>query len=193
MTIVIDGGSLTLAQLLAVARDGASVALATDAAAAMARGREVVEHVLARDDAVYGMTTGLGAHKRHRVAGAALDAWTRELLDGHRIAQGSDAPADVVRACMVRLLNGFAKGMSGVRPLLAERLVAALNDGERPRVRLLGSAGMADLAPLGDLAAWLFDGIELEPKEPLALVNNNAFATGFAALALADARASPTR
>ena len=54
-------------------------------------------------------------------------------------------------------------------------------------MRLLGSAGMADLAPLGDLAAELFADVELAPREALVLVNNNSFATGFAALALAHA------
>jgi len=89
---------------------------------------------------------------------------------------------------MLRLANGFAKGTAGVRPLLAERIVHALGDGSPPpRVRLLGSAGMADLAPLGDLAAALFAEVELAPKEALALVNNNSFATAAAALALWDA------
>ena len=85
---------------------------------------------------------------------------------------------------MVRLANGFAKGTVGVRPALAQRLVGALNAGEQPDVRLLGSCGEADLAPLADLAHGLFDGVALQAKEGLALVNNNAFSTGLAALAL---------
>jgi histidine ammonia-lyase len=187
VSIVLDGERLTLAQVVAVARDGAPVSLAPDVAERMARSRAVVERVLAREDAVYGMTTGLGAHKRHRVGHGRQGDWGRELIDSHRTGHGPPAPGDVVRACMLRLLNGFAKGTVGVRPLLAQRLVEALNGGATPHVRLLGSAGMADLAPLGDLAADLFADIELAPKEALALVNNNSFATGFAALALADA------
>jgi histidine ammonia-lyase len=153
----------------------------------MTASHAVVERAVARDDAIYGTTTGLGALKRHRVAPAERVAWARELIAGHRIGHGPDAPTDVVRACMLRLLNGFAKGTNGVRPWLAEPLLDALNGDARPSVRMLGSAGMADLAPLGDLAAALFADVELEPKEALALVNNNSFATGFAALAIADA------
>jgi histidine ammonia-lyase len=187
VSIVVDGESLTLAAVTAVARDGEAVMLGPGVAERMTASRDVVARALARDDAIYGATTGLGAHKRYRVAAAERRDWTRELLDGHRVGHGVDAPGDVVRACMLRLLNGFAKGTTGVRPLLAQRLVDALNGDARPRVRVLGSAGMADLAPLGDLAAALFGDLELEPKEALALVNNNSFATGFAALAVSDA------
>jgi histidine ammonia-lyase len=171
----------------AVARGGERVVLGAGVSERMLESRGVVERALARDDAIYGTTTGLGAHKRHRVAPAERVAWGRELLDGHLTGHGAAAPADVVRACMLRLLNGFAKGTSGVRPLLAERLVDALNRDLHPRIRMLGSAGMADLAPLGDLAMALFGDLALEPKESLALVNNNSFATGAAALAVGDA------
>ena len=52
---------------------------------------------------------------------------------------------------------------------------------------MLGSVGVADLAPLADLAHGLFGDLPLEANEGLALVNNNAFSTALAALALTDA------
>jgi histidine ammonia-lyase len=64
--------------------------------------------------------------------------------------------------------------------------VAALNDGECPRVRMLGSLGQADLPAMADLAEGLFADVELQAKEALALLNSNAFSTGMAALAVAD-------
>jgi histidine ammonia-lyase len=148
-----------------------------------------VERVLARDDAVYGMTTGLGQHKRYRLATADVPEFNRRLLDDHLIGHGPCVPDDVVRAMMLRLANGFAKGTVGVRPLLAQRLVDALNAARHPPVRLLGSAGVADLAPLADLARELFGDVGLQAKEGLALVNNNSFSTALATLAVADADA----
>jgi histidine ammonia-lyase len=187
VTVVVDGESLTLEQVRQVARGGEPVTLAAGVVQRMSTSRAVVERVLARDDAVYGMTTGLGADKRYRVALIDNVRFNHELIDNHRVGHGADAPTDVVRACMLRLLNGFAKGTVGVRPRLAERLVDALNRGLRPRVRLLGSCGEADLAPLADLAHELFGDAELQPKEALALVNNSSFSTGFSALAVWDA------
>ncbi len=186
MTVVLDGDSLTLAAVVAVARDGEDVALASRALERMAAGRASVERVLARGDAVYGMTTGLGQHKRHRVDSAGIERFNVDLIDSHRIGHGPPARDDVVRATMLRLVNGFAKGTVGVRPVLAARIVDALNAGERPAVRILGSSGEADLAPLGDLAHALFGGFALQAKEGLALVNNNSFSTALAALAIAD-------
>jgi histidine ammonia-lyase len=87
---------------------------------------------------------------------------------------------------MLRLANHFAESSAGVRPEMADRLVTALNGGETPRVRTIGSVGQADLAPLAELADALFRGMDLEAGEGTALLDNNAFSTGWAALAVAD-------
>jgi histidine ammonia-lyase len=87
---------------------------------------------------------------------------------------------------MLRLANHVAEGSPGVRPELADRLIAALNDGQTPSVHTIGSIGQADLAPLAELAQALFGGMELEAGEGTALLDSNSFATGWAALAIAD-------
>jgi histidine ammonia-lyase len=186
MTVEIDGLSLSLEHVVRVARGNESVSISQAAIERMRQSRLKVERVLARDDAVYGMTTGLGQHKRHRVATTDMPEFNRRLLENHLIGHGPRVPDEVVRATMLRLANGFAMGTVGVRPLLAERLVDALNASRHPRVRLLGSAGEADLAPLADLARGLFGDVELQAKEGLALVNNNSFSTALATLAVAD-------
>jgi histidine ammonia-lyase len=186
VTVVLDGASLTLAQVVSVARGGERVELKPTAVERMAEARGRAERVLARGDAVYGMTTGLGQHKRHRVAPREIEDFNRRLIQNHRVGHGPPVAADIVRATMLRLANGFAKGTVGVRPLIAERVVDALNGGTVPAVRLLGSPGTADLAPLADLAHALFGDVPLQAKEGLALVNNNSFSTALAALALDD-------
>lgn len=59
------------------------------------------------------MTTGLGAHKRHRIATDAVELFNRQLIENPRVGHGSRAPTDVVRATMLRLGNGFARGSTG--------------------------------------------------------------------------------
>jgi histidine ammonia-lyase len=94
---------------------------------------------------------------------------------------------EVVRAQLLLLANGFARGTAGVRPALLARIVAVLNGGPLPAVRALGSIGQADLPANADLAAGLVGDLELEAKEGLALLSNNCFSTALAALAFADA------
>jgi histidine ammonia-lyase len=188
MTVVLDGASLTLDEVVRVARGGEVVELAPDAVERMQAARALVERVLARGDIVYGMTTGVGSRKRVAVPLDELETFNRALIANHRTGQGPLAARETVRAALLRLANGFASGTAGVRLELVERIVLALNEGQVPPVRILGSIGQADLAPMADLAHELFGDTALAAKEGLALLNNNAFSTGLAALALDDAR-----
>jgi histidine ammonia-lyase len=186
MTVVIDGSRLDRASLVRVARGGEAVALAPEVTGRMQRSREIVERAVADGAAVYGTSTAVGVLKRVEVAEAAA-AYSRSVLRTHRVAQGPIAPADLVRATMLRLLNAYADGTTGVRPELALRLVRALDDGELPVVRTLGSIGQGDLAPMADLAMGLFGDARLDAGEGLALVSSNAFSTAWATLAVHDA------
>ena len=186
MTVVLRGSGLTVAEVVRVAREAETVELAIESVERMRETRELVERVVERGDEVYGVTTGVGARKKIRVPLEEIPHFNRRLIENHRIGTGPDAPPEVVRATMVRHANALAKGTSGVRPEIAERIVRALNDDERPRVRMLGSLGQGDLAPMADLATALFGDAELLAKEGIALVNSNAFSTALASLAVFD-------
>jgi histidine ammonia-lyase len=186
VTVVLTGRSLDREELVRVAREGAQVTLDPEAVQRMRATREVVDRALADGRPVYGLSTAVGVLKRVGVGADAAGDYSRRMIRQHAVAQGSAAAPELVRATMVRLANAFAEGSTGVRPVLAERLVAALNDNEIPVVRTLGSIGQADLAPMADLALALFSDLPLEAGEGLALVSSNAFSTASAALAIAD-------
>ncbi|MEX1170046.1 MAG: aromatic amino acid ammonia-lyase [Chloroflexota bacterium] len=187
MTVVLTGRDLLRDDVVRVARGGERVELASAAADRMATARSVVEERLAAGDQIYGSSTAAGVLKRTGLDTAESATYSNRVVRQHLVGQGADAPPDVVRATMIRLANGFASGYPGVRPLLAQRLIDALNDGTSPRIRILGSVGQSDLAQMADLAAGLFDGVTLEPGEGLALVSSNSFSSGAATLAVDDA------
>jgi histidine ammonia-lyase len=187
MKIVLTGDDLTIEDVVRVAREDAKVGLAERAVRRMTRAHLVVQRAVSRGDIVYGTTTGVAARKRVILSPESIASFNRLLVQNHRVAQGPRAPEDVVRAATLRILNGFARGTTAARPSLARLLVRALNSGEMPRVRVLGSVGQSDLAPNADLAHGLLNGFRLGPGEALALLNNNAFSTGAAVLAVADA------
>jgi histidine ammonia-lyase len=185
MSVLLTGNDLTLDEVVRVARRGEPVELAAGSLERMRASRAVVEQALESGQQIYGFTTGVGMRKRFAIdEGQAR--FNRQLIRGHLVGQGPNAPADVVRAALVKLVNGLAQGFPGVRPQLAELLVDQLNEGTTPRVRMLGSVGQADLAANADLVEGLLGDFELAAGEALVLVDNNAFSTGFPALAVAD-------
>jgi histidine ammonia-lyase len=187
MTVVVSGRGLRPAYVLRVAREREPVMLDPDAARRMQRARAVVEQVLAEGRPTYGLTTGVGVLKRVAVAAADSEVADATMLERHRVGLGSVAAADVTRATAVCLLNGLAAGFSAVRAETAEQLASMLNDDRLPPLPLLGSIGMADLAALAELASALGEEAPFGAGESLALIDNNAFATAIATLALYDA------
>lgn len=185
--VILTGLDLTLDDVVRIAREASPVTLGRDGVDRMRESREVIERAAGRGDVVYGLNTGVGVNSRVSVDLRTASTAGAALLREHRIAQGRVARDDVVRATMAILANGLARGMVGVRPALAQRLVDALNAGQLPLVRSLGSIGQADLGPLADLAIGLLGEDGVTAGEALALIDNNAFGTASAALAVADA------
>ena len=185
MTVVLTGTDLTLAEVVRVARAGERVELAPVAVEKMRASRAVVEQALESGQQVYGFSTGVGMRKRFAIEEDQA-RFNRQLIRGHLVGQGPPAAADAVRATMVKLANGLAQGFPGVRPELAQLVVDRLNEGVTPQVRVLGSVGQADLAANADLVDGLLEDFELAAGEALVLVDNNAFSTGLAALAVSD-------
>ena len=186
MTVRLQGRDLTQQDVVGVARHEETVELDPDAIGQMRQAREIVEAALARGDAVYGLSTGVGVLKRSALEDPRSGAFSERLIKHHLVALGPPAPPDVVRATMLVLANGFAGATPGVRPELAVLVISALNDHLEPSMRTLGSIGQSDLGPMADLAVQLTEGFALAPGEGLALVSNNAFSTGWASLAVSD-------
>jgi len=156
--VELTGDSLTIEQVVSVARKTEKVdGLAPEALGRMRASRARVEAAL-RDDAapVYGVTTGFGPLARVRIAPEQARQLSRNLILSHVSGVGPPLPADIVRAMMLIRVNTFAKGLSGVRPELADTLLQMLNSGVTPHIPAKGSLGASgDLAPLAHLAVVL--------------------------------------
>lgn len=185
-TVTITGRDLRLDEVVAVARLRARVTLADTASDRMRAARAVVDRAVAEGSPAYGVTTGVGMRKSFAVEAPGHD---RLLIRQHVIAQGAPAPHEVVRATALRLANALASGTTAARPQLAEHVLQSLNDDRLPTIRILGSIGLSDLAPMADLADGLLGSFELAQGEAITLLNHSSFSTALAALALHDALA----
>lgn len=208
----LDGASLSIADVAAVADGFAPVELAATAKARMQASRRVVETLAARGEAVYGVTTGFGKLSDFAIAPDQLAQLQVNLIRSHAAGVGPRLPEREVRAMMLLRANCLAKGFSGGRPALVELICAMLNARLWPEVPEQGSVGASgDLAPLAHLALSLLgEGelthpggrgpaaevlkahgltpITLGPKEGLSLINGTQAHTAIAALALVEAR-----
>jgi histidine ammonia-lyase len=209
--VVLTGADLTIADVEAVARGGAPVALDVHARERMQEARDVIESLVADGAVVYGVTTGFGDLATTFVDPDRSGELQRRLLVSHAAGVGPAFPREVVRAMLLLRANTLALGHSGCRPLIVDRLLAMLAHGIHPVVPSQGSVGASgDLAPLAHLALPLIgrgevevggrtmpsdealrdaglEPLELAAKEGLALLNGTQLMGAIGALLLADA------
>ncbi|MGH2873145.1 MAG: aromatic amino acid lyase, partial [Solirubrobacteraceae bacterium] len=209
-SVLLSGAPLSLDDLVAVARDGASVAIDPAARERIAAAAELVRRAARDGTPVYGLTTGLGSRVVEPVAGDDAAAFSRRTIRGRATAVGRPLETELVRAALVTRANGICAGGSGASVDMATGLVALLNRGVHPRIPRSGSTGASDLclmahvgltligegeAELGGelhpsdraLALAGLEPIALGPKDGLAICSSSAVSAGTAALALVDA------
>jgi histidine ammonia-lyase len=182
--IIIDGSHLTIEEIVAVARHGASVSLANSAREAIVRSRQWVQDIIAKGDPVYGINTGFGIFAEHRIPTTDSAALSRNLILSHAVSTGQPLAAEVVRAAMLVRANTLAKGFSGVRLVVVETLLAMLNRNLTPVIPSQGSLGSSgDLSPLSHLAlVFTTDAADRDAESGLAAYQGRTL-SGKAAMA----------
>jgi len=212
MTVVVQPTGIEAEDVVAVARHDAKVELAPTTIEAMSRSRSIVDGIEASGKPVYGVSTGFGALANTRIAPERRAELQHALIRSHAAGVGAPMPREVVRAMLVLRVRSLARGLSGVRPVLATAMTDLLNAGITPWVPEHGSLGASgDLAPLAHCALTLLgegwvvgkDGarasavealhaaglepLELAAKEGLALINGTDGMLGMLLLAIEDA------
>lgn len=212
-TVPIDGASLSIATLVAVARHGVPVRMTEPARARMNESYAWVRAACQGDRPIYGVNTGFGSLARVRIDPSHSAKLSLNLIRSHAAGVGANLPDDVVRATMLLRANALAKGASGCRPLLVDTLLSMLNAGVIPLIPEQGSCGSSgDLAPLAHLGLVMTEGdhgrvrylgaemsaaeamskagiprLTLEAKDGLAITNGAQVTTAIAALSVAGA------
>ncbi len=211
MPIELTGSDLTTEQFERVVFGREPAALAASARAAMERSRALVDKFVKEDAVIYGVTTGFGDLARVKIPSDQLRQVQVNLLRSHCSGVGEPLGEAESRATVLLRANVLAKGLSGTRPLIAERLIAMLNRGLHPVIPCRGSVGASgDLAPLSHLALVLLgegeayldgqrlpaadalrragiEAVTLEAKEGLALINGTQPSLAVGLLCLLEA------
>ena len=204
----IQPGHLTLAQLRELHTSNTTLTLDPAARAGIRASADLVHKAAQGGDAVYGVNTGFGKLANQRIAQSDLETLQLNLLRSHAVGVGEPMSEPVVRLILLMKAASLARGYSGIRELVIDRLFAFYNLRITPVIPCQGSVGASgDLAPLAHLCLPLigegevfFEGkrmpaaqalaqaklepIRLSAKEGLALINGTQVSTGLAIDAL---------
>lgn len=210
--MIIDGNNINIENLYQVAFLHQQIELAHLAKQKMLDSRNYIEACISKGETMYGVNTGFGAFSQIRINDHQIEELQRNLIRSHCAGVGKPFPSSIVRAIMLLRANTLARGHSGVRPDVVEKILELLNKNIIPWIPEQGSVGASgDLAPLSHLALTLMgEGFILEPngkkrltkeifleksikplvlkaKEGLSLINGCQVMTAIGMLALREA------
>ena len=210
-SVTLGAGRLAIGDVIAVARDGVTVALDAAAAEGLVKGRQVLDEMARGEHAIYGVTTGVGKLKDTVIPHEDRRQLQRNLVVSHAAGVGPALDAPETRSVLLLLAASLARGYSGARSALVQHLIECLNRDVLPVIPERGSVGASgDLAPLAHVAACLIGlgeatvrgvrlparealeraGLEpltLEMKEGLALLNGTHLMAGLGVLLVDEA------
>ena len=173
--VILDGFNLKPEEVQRVAFEFEEVVLAEEAKKRIRASRACVEKAVMEGKRIYGVNTGFGALSNVVIDASQIEQLQENLIRSHCTGVGPPFSEPEVRAMMVLRANFFARGNSGVRLELVQRLVDLLNQRVHPVVPQKGSVGASgDLAPLAHLASVLIgegeafcEGVRLPGREAL--------------------------
>jgi histidine ammonia-lyase len=210
MAIVLDGSSLTIEKMVAIARDTEAVELHPASLERIKVCRAMLEQKIQAHEIMYGVNTGIGEFSEVVLNDEQVQQFQRYLIYNHAAGIGDPAPIEHVRGAMASRINVHARGHSGCRPEITLTLVEMLNHGVTPVVCQKGSVGACgDLAPMSQIALLLMgegeafykgdrlpgkEALEragipipgLQARDGLAAINGSNLITAISALQLYD-------
>ena len=210
-TIRLNGHSLTIEEVVAVARERQHISLHPDAVARINKCRSMLERKIGAREIMYGVNTGIGELSEVVLTPEQVEQYQKFLLYSHAAGCGEPCSEENVRAAMLSRLNTHCWGHSGIRLEVVETQVEMLNRGVTPVVCEKGSVGACgDLSPMAQMAITLMGEGEVfylgkrlparqgmaeagiptivfRERDGLAAINGSNFISGMGCIELRDA------
>ncbi|MGZ3723942.1 MAG: HAL/PAL/TAL family ammonia-lyase, partial [Bdellovibrionales bacterium] len=208
----LNGDGLNSDNVWQVAHKKIAVELGSEARKRIQESRGYIEGRIKDREVIYGVNTGFGAFSNVQISPADIVQLQKNLIRSHSSGIGDPFSKEQTRAIMVLRANALARGHSGVREVVIEKILEFLKHDILPVIPQQGSVGASgDLAPLSHLALALIgegevwqDGkpaataavlqkqnikpLELQAKEGLSLINGCQVMTAVGLLAASQAR-----
>lgn len=210
-TVILDGGTLTFADIVAIGIGDKKVGLCPKALLRCKASRSFLEKEIAAKKVIYGVNTSFGPMCNKIISEKQVETLQINLIRSHAAGLGEPLKPYVALAVLAVRLNTLLKGYSAVRIELLELLKDMINNGIAPYIPESGSVGASgDLIHLAHMAlAVIGEGnvfykkepvsaaavlkkvgltpLKLSYKEGLALINGTSAMTAIAAFAVFSA------
>jgi len=210
----VGAGPLSIEELLLLARGQRRARLGRnpELRARIESGRALLQRAVTRDEAIYGVTTGVGDSVEVRVSPDLVEQLPHNLMRFHGVGTGALLTDEQSLATVAARLLSLGRGYSAVRPEVLEALCDLLVHDIAPCIPAEGSVGASgDLTPLSYVAACIagerkarvggrtmdagqalsqagLRPLSLLPKESLALMNGTSVMGGLSCLAFESSR-----
>lgn len=159
----------------------------------------VVENIVEKGHAVYGINTGFGPLCTTNISKEETKILQTNILKSHSVGVGKPIKTELAKLMLILKIHSLARGYSGIAEETLDRILWHIDNDAIPLVPSQGSVGASgDLAPLAHLflpliglGKVLFENkiiltaelfkitglkpLELGPKEGLALINGTQF------------------
>lgn len=209
--LLLNGNSLTIEDFYKASNSAVIISIAPSTYKKINSSRKLIEEWLAKNEKVYGVTTGVGIFSNVVIPAKKVLQLQKNLIISHTIGSGELLPDEIVRGMMILRLNTLVKGNSGVRLELLKQLTSFINSGILPIIPSKGSVGSSgDLIPLAHMVLPIMGigkcklngkiisaksalkqkklkPIKLFAKEGLALINGTQMMTSFGGNILKEA------
>jgi histidine ammonia-lyase len=198
----LDGNSITVDSLYEMTFSQGVFELAESARKKIEASRDYIEKRIQNGEVMYGVNTGFGAFSSVRISDSQIEDLQKNLIRSHSMGIGEPFSKEQSKAMMILRANTLARGHSGIRVTVVEKILEFLNADVIPIIPQQGSVGASgDLAPLSHLAlALIGEGevwggsfknispLQLKAKEGLSLINGCQVMTAVGLLGLFEAR-----
>lgn len=209
--IILDGSSLTIAELNLIANNKATVKISEQARQRLVDARQLVYDLVDSNVPVYGFNVGVGWNKDKAVFKDFFQKYNTNLILSHSLGIKPYASIKQARSVMCARLNNLLVGCSGIAVEIAEFYANMLNSNVVPQIPLRSSVGVADITNLPHIGLTMIgqgkayynnqlmeasealtkanlEPLTLGPKDGLAIVSSNAFSAGMASILVEDTK-----
>lgn len=152
----LNGFDVDVRNTWSVAHRKEKVELCEESRSRVQESRDYIEGRLSKGDVIYGVNTGFGAFSDVKISEKEIAQLQKNLIRSHSVGVGEPFLKNETKAIMYLRANALARGHSGIRPLVIDKILECLNADVIPVIPQQGSVGASgDLAPLSHLALAL--------------------------------------